>query len=161
MTIHPPSLRFRQAQVADVPTLSQLVRESMTVWPYTARQLSAWHDSLAIESSDVMDLQVAEMDGQIVGFFGLSLKLGGWRLEHMWVARHLVGQGVGRVLMQRCLAVASSLGIAEVLIYAEPGAAAFYRAMGAEHLGFIRAPVIEQPDRVLPLFSLAIPLREE
>jgi GNAT superfamily N-acetyltransferase len=59
----------------------------------------------------------------------------GWRLRGMAVVPELQGNGIGRMLLERCHAVIVERGGRLVWCHGRTSAAAFYRALGYEPFG--------------------------
>ena len=91
------------------------------------------------------DLTVAEGDGRVVGFVGTV----GHRVEMLFVDPALHGRGTGRALLD---AVGRGLPVVELDVNEQnPGALAFYRALGFEVTG--RSETDDQ-GRPFPLLHL-------
>ena len=92
-----------------------------------------------------VDLTVAEVDGRVVGFVGTV----GHRVEMLFVDPALHGRGTGRALLD---AVGRGLPVVELDVNEQnPGALAFYRALGFEVAG--RSETDDQ-GRPFPLLHL-------
>lgn len=75
-------------------------------------------------------------------------------LEALFVDPSMIGTGVGRRLFLWSVEAARALGAARMEIASDPGAAAFYRAMGAVDAGEVASGSI--PGRKLPRLLKAV-----
>ena len=89
-----------------------------------------------------------------VGAVGPTSESYGAELAHLFVDPPAMGSGVGRALFLACGRLAKAAGAARLVILADPGAASFYRKLGAVHRG--KAPSDAIPGRTLPLFDYAL-----
>jgi len=103
--------------------------------------------SISTEYIQQHTARLAEYKDQLAGFYTVLMpgrgSTGEGELDFMFVADHLQGQGVGRMLIDDLRDTASGLGLAQVQIVSHPPAEAFYRAIGARRVGTIppRGPV--------------------
>ena len=97
--------------------------------------------------------QLCDLDDRVVAFYALH-ELGDARaeLEALFVVPDLIGQGVGRFLVEQARREAVGLGIDSILIQGDPNAEAFYLEVGAVAAGYRESASI--PGRFLPLFNL-------
>ena len=153
--LHEP-IEFRPARLDEVESLNAIAFRSKAYWGYSAEQMEIWRADLAISPEWVTRQQVhiAELDGEVVGFFVVADDSGAWRLEHLWIVPSVIRRGVGRALLARACAVAQDLGASSLLIDADPNAAGFYEACGAEHIGEKAAPIPGVQSRTLPVYRL-------
>jgi N-acetylglutamate synthase-like GNAT family acetyltransferase len=107
------------------------------------RELS--FDALQLRSTSIV---VAEERGRIVG--AAQVKVAGKEAEllKLFVEPTALKGGVGRTLFVWATEKAASMGACNLVIEADPEAAAFYRRMGAEDFGFTPSGSIEA--RLLP-----------
>jgi GNAT superfamily N-acetyltransferase len=95
-------------------------------------------DAIALPLEQITEghVFVAERDGAIVGFaVVLPREDGGAELDGLFVEPALWNQGIGRVLVERCVAVARARGAAALHVIGNAHAEGFYRACGFELLG--------------------------
>lgn len=151
-------IQFRKAEESDASALSELAFRSKAHWGYAPAQLEAWRADLTLSPLWVSlhPTYVAEIGGQIAGFFALLAEQGSWKLEHLWVAPEAMGQGVGRSMLAHAMSVAKQVGARELIIDSDPNAEGFYRACGAVRTGSIPAPIEGAPQREIPVLRLAI-----
>lgn len=150
------ALTFRPAIASDLAGLNELVCRSKASWGYASAQMEAWRAELQIDPAwlDRQWVQLAAQGAQTVGCFAIVYAAGEWRLEHLWVEPAAMGKGVGRALLQAACKTAEACGARTLTVDADPHAAAFYTACGAERIGARPAPIGGEPERVLPVFKL-------
>lgn len=130
-------VRIRRATVRDAKRLTRLVRSSRAYEGPYAPMVDGYrvgHDY--IETHRVF-AAVEENGERLVGFY--SLILDPPELDLMFVADDAQGAGVGRLLIGHLLAEARSGGLSGVRIVSHPPSEGFYRSVGAERTGTVRA----------------------
>lgn len=155
------SIRVRPARETEAGRLSGLSMRSKAHWGYDEAFMQACRDELTITveeigAGEVFVLERAD-DRQILGTFsleprgseseGMVMDLGVFFLEP-----ELIGQGLGRVMMEAVKSECRDRGFATLVIQADPNAEAFYRAMGGRRVGELASASI--PGRTLPLMEL-------
>lgn len=152
-----PRVTIRAAHVDEAQVLSQLAVEAKAKWGYAQQQLRAWKDALKVSPHSIQQFPtfIAELDGEIAGFYQLGTSVSPWELEHFWVKPSSMRQGVGRTMLSHAVALAAEAGLTELAIDADPNAEPFYVACGARRVGAVSAPTEGNPDRVRPQLRLA------
>jgi N-acetylglutamate synthase-like GNAT family acetyltransferase len=88
---------------------------------------------------------MAEADGEIVGSAGLALEEPGvYELVKMTVASAYQGQGISRLLIERCLYKARELGARKVTLYSNhqlARAIGLYEKYGFRHVELVNSPL--------------------
>ena len=74
-------------------------------------------------------------DDRAVGFYLLTTESDGMHLDHLWIAPHAMGRGIGRALFEHAVEQARRLGHQTLKIEADPNAEGFYTRMGARRVG--------------------------
>lgn len=145
-----PRIIVRPAKTSEVDLLSALTMRSKSYWPYSADYLMKSIPLLKIIESDVLEwpVSVAELNGEIVGFFALKNIKDENRLDHLWVDPRFIGKGIGKFLFQEAKVAARKLGWKSFRLVAEPYAEQFYSKMGAKTIGSVQSRV--KPDFFLP-----------
>jgi len=141
---------LRSPQPDQAAALSDLCVRSKAVWGYDAAFLEACRAALTLTADDWMDseLQVA-MEGERI--LGLAQVRGSGQvveLDKLFIEPEARAAGIGRQLFDWCVAAARKRGATVMTIDADPGAADFYRRMGAIDDGVVASSVI--PGRFLP-----------
>jgi GNAT superfamily N-acetyltransferase len=147
---------LRPASADEAPAISELALRSKAHWGYDIEFLAACRAELTIrpEWCDGRGLIVAEKQGRLVGFHRLTGDAPDGVLEALFVDEPAIGTGLGRRLLADAIERARGLGFTSLLIDADPGAAPFYRHMGAQLVG--ESPSGSVPGRMLPQLRLAV-----
>src|SRR5919107_110984 len=119
---------IRPASADDAPVLTKIAHDAKRHWGYPEHWIKHWQSDLTISSDFIRDnhVYVAEEDGEIIGFYALSLAGRKAELEHMWVKPDCMGTGVGKQLFLDAMERAAALDISYVEISSDPNAAGFY-----------------------------------
>ena len=151
-------MRVRRSAAHEAAVLSSIAMTSKAYWAYSSAQLADWRESLTITPNLISTSPtfVAEVDGQIVGFFVLLPATPDWVLDHLWVIPSSMRMGVGRALLKQAVNVASAGGAQAIVIDSDPGAEIFYLACGAVRVGTVAAPIEGAADRVRPQLLIRI-----
>ncbi len=141
---------LRSPQPDQAAALSDLCLRSKAVWGYDVAFLEACRPALTLTADDWMDsdLQVV-MEGERI--LGLAQVRGSGQvveLDKLFIEPEARAAGIGRQLFDWCVAAARKRGATVMTIDADPGAADFYRRMGAVDDGIVASSVI--PGRFLP-----------
>lgn len=147
----------RSARAADADELARLARLSKAHWGYPKEWLDLWQKDLTISPETIEGAigYVAESGESIIGFWiraslDLDLPTPGWLFVH---PDHM-GQGVARALWESVRTEAAARGIERFVIEADPNAAPFYLALGAEKIGEKESSVI--PGRFFPILRITV-----
>jgi GNAT superfamily N-acetyltransferase len=140
----------RAARATEAEALSTLAFRAKAHWGYDATFLEACRADLTFGPDELGPRRavVAEESGRVVGFYTLDGSPPEGELGNLWIEPAHMRRGIGRVLWDHAIAVASGLGFTALLIEAEPHAEGFYRTMGAERIGVVASTAI--PNRTLP-----------
>ncbi len=146
----------RPARVEEGAAIDDLAFRANAHWGYSAAQMEAWRADLAIAPALIAKQQVwvALYDGALSGVVAIEGDSGEWRLEHLWVEPALIGHGIGRALLRAACDLARRLSAESLRIDADPNAADFYSACGAQPIGAIPAPIAGDDSRTLAVFRL-------
>jgi GNAT superfamily N-acetyltransferase len=151
-------ISFRPAKPDDAAALSRLAFKSKAHWGYDIDFMRRCKAELTyspeqIEREDI-HFHVCDLDDRVVAFYALK-ELGDGRaeLDALFVAPDLLGQGVGRYLVDQARNEAIGLGIDVIVILGDPNAEGFYGSVGAVAAGYRESASI--PGRFLPLFKLS------
>lgn len=146
---------IRAATVDEASVLTQIAFDAKRYWGYPEHWIKHWEADLTISPEFIRDNQVfvAEVDGEIRGFYALSVRGEKAELEHLWVTPSSIGAGVGKELFLDAMERAAALDVRAVEITSDPNAAGFYRRMGATQIGETDSPVDGQT-RKLPRMKI-------
>ena len=148
---------IRRACPDEAADLSALALRSKAYWGYDEAFMRACLDELTLAGDEIRSrpVWVVEVDGRVLGFYGLSRRSQSCaELEYLFVEPDAIGSGLGGRLLRHAREQARELGASELYIEGDPNAESFYRAMGAERIG--RAPSASIPGRTLPVFRLRL-----
>ncbi|GBQ82148.1 acetyltransferase [Gluconacetobacter johannae DSM 13595] len=145
---------LRPALVQEAESLTGLCLRSKAVWGYDAAFLDACRSELEISPDDILSslVYVAENDGSVVGVARLTVDGETAELEKLFVDPAFLNLGVGRGLFAWAVAAARTHGARTMHIESDPGAAAFYRRMGAQDAGKVASGSI--PGRFIPCLKV-------
>lgn len=146
---------IRRALPEEASTLTTIALEAKRYWGYPEHWIKHWESDLTISADFIRDhhVYVAEEDGEIRGFYALSVSGEKAELEHLWVTPASIGTGIGKELFLDAMERAAALAVRDVEISADPNAAGFYKRMGATQIGEVDAPIDGQ-SRKLPRLKI-------
>jgi GNAT superfamily N-acetyltransferase len=146
---------IRRALPEEASTLTTIALEAKRYWGYPEHWIKHWESDLTISSDFVRDqhVYVAEVEGEIRGFYALCVSGVKAELEHMWVTPASIGTGIGKELFLDAMEKAAALAVRDVEISADPNAAGFYKRMGATQIGEVESPIDGQ-SRKLPRLKI-------
>ena len=146
---------IRPAAADEASILTTIAHDAKRHWGYPEHWIKHWESDLTISSDFIRDnyVYVAEEDGEIQGFYALSVAGAKAELEHMWVTPARIGTGVGKELFLDAMERAAELNVNAVEMSADPNAAGFYRRMGATQIGETDAS-LEGESRTLPRLKI-------
>lgn len=150
-------LTLRSPRPDEASALTELCLRSKAVWGYGEEFMRACRAELAVTPEAVASsrLQVAEIGGCLVGMAEVTISGGVATLERLFVEPARLRAGVGRALLGWARRAARAGGASVLSIEADPGAAGFYRRMGAVDDGIV--PSGSVPGRDLPRLRLPLP----
>src|SRR5215216_2325865 len=146
---------IRPASADDASVLTTIAQEAKRHWGYPEHWIKHWESDLTISSDFIRDnhVYVAEEDGEIQGFYALSVAGDKAELEHMWVTPARIGTGLGKELFLDAMERAATLNVGTIEISSDPNAAGFYKRRGATQIGKTDASV-EGKSRTLPRLKI-------
>ena len=160
LTVTPTAdvMQIRRAFVGDAKELSELVQRAKAHWGYARAQLQAWRPSLEVSAESVCARPtfVAELDGQVIGFYSLIPSPKVWELDNLWILPRFMKKGFGRALLEHASQTAAEGGATSIVVDADPNAEPFYLRCGARRVGAVPAPIAGQSNRVRPQLVLAV-----
>jgi hypothetical protein len=138
---------IRPASADEASVLTEIAHDAKRHWGYPEHWIKHWESDLTISPDFIRDnhVYVAEEDGEIQGFYALSVAGSKAELEHMWVKPDRIGTDLFLDAMER----AAALNVNAIEMSADPNAAGFYKHMGATQIGEIDASIDGQ-SRTLP-----------
>ena len=148
---------IRKASTENSETLTQIALEAKRHWGYPEHWIKHWESDLTITPEFIENNQVyvAEVDGEIRGFYALCVIDNKAELEHMWVQTAYIGTGIGKDLFLDAMERAAKMNVSEVELSADPNAAGFYERMGATRIGEVDSEIDGKP-RKLPRMKVDV-----
>lgn len=145
-------LRTPEPEQAEI--LTELCLLSKAVWGYDAAFMVACRPALTVTEDDwkKSDIQIAVQDDNIIGMVQVMYHGEVAELDKLFIDPAALGGGIGRRLFAWSVETALSKGAKVMTIDADPGAADFYRRLGAIDNGVAASTVI--PGRFLPRLKL-------
>ena len=118
--------------------------------------LEACRSEFSFDHRDLqlMPIAVAERGGKVVGVAQVKVMGNEADLLKLFVEPSVLHRGVGSTLLSWATSVAREKGALRLTIDSDPGAAPFYRRMGAYDLG--QAPSGSIPGRMLPKLAITV-----
>jgi GNAT superfamily N-acetyltransferase len=145
---------IRAPTIEELASLSELCLRSKAVWGYNEEFLEACRGELSFDQRDLhlTPIAVAEHGGKLVGVAQVKVIGNQADLLKLFVEPSALRRGVGRTLLAWATNVAREKGATQLVIDSDPGAAPFYRRMGAYDVGEARSGSI--PGRMLPKLAI-------
>jgi GNAT superfamily N-acetyltransferase len=145
-------MQIVRAKSEDAEALTKIAHAAKRHWGYPERWIESWRDILTMRPEFIAEnvAYSAIEEGRAVGFYLLTTETDGLHLDHLWIAPHAMGRGIGRGLFEHAVRQARGLGYRTLKIEADPNAEGFYRRMGARPVG-VTVTNIEEQRRELPL----------
>ena len=147
---------IRRATPDEAPLLNALTGRSALYWGYEPEFLDWEPEALLVTPEFIAEspIYVLEEPDRIVGYYALLTKPPDVYLDKLFVEPDRIGTGCGKRLWLHAVATARELGIQELMLEADPNAAPFYRAMGAE---WLREETTTREGWNLQVFRFTIP----
>ncbi len=143
----------RRATAGDARRLTRLVRTSRAYEGPYAPMVAGYRVGPDYIEAHRVFVAADRDDDRVLGFYALTLQPP--ELDLMFVADEAQGLGIGRLLIGHLREEAGRAGLTGIRIVAHPPAEGFYRSVGAEPTGTVRAnpPAVlwDRPEFLLPL----------
>ncbi len=146
-------MKIIRAKPEDAAVLTEIAHAAKRHWGYPERWIQNWRDILTMRPEFIAaNVTYCAMEDAraAVGFYLLTNESDGLHLDHLWIAPHAMGRGIGRALFKHALEQTRKLGHPTLKIEADPNAEGFYTRMGARRVG-VTVTSIEDQRRELPL----------
>ena len=150
------SLLIRVPTIEELAGLSELCLRSKAVWGYDEAFLEACRRELSFDEQDLQltSIAVAAHGAKLVGVVQVKVTGDQADLLKLFVEPSVLGCGVGGALLAWASDIARKNGATRLIIESDPGAAPFYRRMGADDFG--QAPSGSIPGRMLPRLAIKL-----
>jgi GNAT superfamily N-acetyltransferase len=148
--------RLRGPRCDEAAILTELCIRSKAVWGCDEEFMLACRGELTLTASIMQSssLQVAEVDGHLVGEAQVTVQGELAELNKLFIEPTHLRSGAGKALFEWATTVVRDAGAATMVIEADPDAAGFYRRMGAVDKGIASSGSI--PGRLLPRLELRL-----
>jgi GNAT superfamily N-acetyltransferase len=148
--------QLRTPRYDEAAFLTDLCLRSKHIWGYDEEFMQACRGELTLTASIMQSsyLKVAEIGGHLVGVAQVTVKGELAELDKLFVEPTRLRSGAGKALFEWAATMARNAGAVTMMIKADPGAAGFYRRMGAVDDGI--APSGSIPGRLLPRLKLRL-----
>ncbi len=150
-----PTSMVRRARPDEADALHALTQRSTMHWGYEPEFLDWEPESIAV-TPDLLAKAIAfvlEEGGAVVGYYALVGEPPILSLDKLFVEPERIGTGCGKRLWRHAVATARNLGARDLTFMADPNAAPFYRAMGAE---WVREEETTRPGWNLQMFRYVL-----
>jgi len=149
-------LTLRTPRYDEAALLTELCLRSKAVWGYAPEFMQACRDELTLtpELMRSSHLQIAELDGRLVGVAQVTVKGSVADLDKLFIEPTQLRSGAGRTLFDWAKNTAREAGAGMMVIEADPDAVGFYRRMDAVDDGV--APSGSIPGRFIPRLKLVL-----
>lgn len=157
------AIELRDAVPEEAASLTRLALRSKASWGYSEAFMQACEEELTVLPeairSDACHHAVADLGGEIVGFYTLENQVGDViELGALFVEPEHMGSGIGRLLLTAARQRAHTLGASRVTIQGDPHADGFYRSAGATRVGSRESGSVR--GRMLPLYRISTDTRQ-
>lgn len=146
---------FRRASPEAAEELTALTLASKAHWGYDRDFMDLARPGLTVtpEYLEADECWVAEIDGDIIGWFSLVPIPDGLLLDNFFLLPAHIGSGVGRLMWDEAVRRAEAAGVERMTLEADPNAAGFYERMGARLMGSVTAT---DTGRQLPIYEIKL-----
>jgi GNAT superfamily N-acetyltransferase len=143
------------ATVTDARVLHELTQRSVMHWGYEPAFLEWEPESIAVtpEFMQRATTFILREGHDVVGYYALTSEPDGLHLDKLFVEPGWIGTGAGKALWLHAVETARARGERAFRFLADPNAAPFYRAMGAEWIEGIHT---DWPDWQLQVFRYTL-----
>jgi GNAT superfamily N-acetyltransferase len=151
------TLQIRAARPTEAAQLTMLALQSKAYWGYDEAFMLACRAELTVTPQRIaaQPTYVLEEGDRLCGFYMLDRDRAPLvELDFLFVVPEAIGRGCGRMLMGHAVATALAFGDTTLYIQSDPNAEGFYRACGAEIVGY--TPSASVAGRRLPALTLAL-----
>lgn len=135
--------RIRAAKPEEAATISALALRSKAHWGYARSFLEAAKETLTLTPADIdaRAVNVMELNGEVIGFYGLSIHDDDslW-LDYLFIDPGVIGYGFGKKLWRHAVVNAGTLNHSAIFLECDRYSRPFYERMGAVCIAQIYSP---------------------
>ena len=130
-------IEIRKAWPEEADALRRICLESKRSWGYSDEFMARFSQEIIVDATSIAVDQVfvASIGAELVGWLRVLTDREPMILDDLWVAPTAFGQGVGRKLFARAIAVVRSAGGVRFELDSDPNAQRFYEHMGCVKIG--------------------------
>ena len=148
---------IKKARVENVEVLNDIMKRSIAIWNYSAKEIEETTKKLAIttESIDKSICCIAELNGLIKGFFCIEPSKSEKTSEaKFYIEPDSIREGLGTMLWKQVISELKNKGIKHFKILVDRNAQGFYEKLGAVKVGEQPSEIIE--DYMHPIMNYNI-----
>lgn len=137
-------MQIRHATMDDLAMLNNLMHLSKRHWGYDEVFMEKFMKKFALRPVTLLEGRtfITSLENKDIGFYNFILnKEGQCELENFFIYPELIGQGIGRVMWEKCLETARTKHISSFVLWADPNADGFYVKMGCTKIGQRPSPM--------------------
>ena len=149
-------MRIRPAEESDLPKLA-LIEKICFSTPWSENELRS-----SLMNRALYRFYVAEEEGEIAGYSGMSLILSEADVDNVAVLPRFRRRGIGRALLQQMIADAEALSMESVILEVRDSnlpAITLYENLGFRMIGF-RKQYYQNPAEGARIYALRLPAAE-
>ncbi len=149
-------MTVKKSTPEDSEILTALTKKSKAYWGYSDQQMNDWSESLTITKNYIETNMVFKLviEDEIVAYYSyILLDLWTIKLDNLFVLPKLIGQGLGRLLIQDLLFRIKKTSINKIILESDPHVEKFYTKLNFVKVGQIETSI---KDRFLSILELTL-----
>jgi len=151
-------LSLRTPKVGEAKLLTDICLRSKAVWGYDQDFIQACRSELTITEQALLasntNYAIATLNAEIVGIVQISMQPPYFEIVKLFVEPKWLRRGIGRTLFEWAKQKALESGAEALVVESDPGAANFYRHLGAKDDGVAASGSI--PGCVIPRLKIRL-----
>ncbi|MBP6625766.1 MAG: GNAT family N-acetyltransferase [Chitinophagaceae bacterium] len=149
-------MTVKKSTPEDSEILTALTKKSKAYWGYSDQQMNDWSESLTITKNYIETNIVFKLviEDEIVAYYSyIQLDIWTIKLDNLFVLPKLIGQGLGRLLIQDLLFRIKKTSINKIILESDPHVEKFYTKLNFVKVGQIETSI---KDRFLSILELTL-----
>ena len=149
-------LTIRKAKTDEASVLTDIAIKSEAYWGYDPDFMDSFRSIYSVTEKfiDENPTYVAEEDGNILGFYGVSGGGDGVELEYLYVSPEYIGNEIGKLLWDHMDKYCRESNVDRIILVTSPQAVGFYTKQGAVQVGEVESLV--RKGRMVPKLVYSI-----